>query len=107
MGEENDRRYSVAVVATMSAGKSTLLNAMMCTDLLPSRNEACTATVFKIEDDDEARRHFSGRYKVKDDWSDWYDRNINKKLLEEWNKNAPQEIEISGDLRFFRCLGKR
>lgn len=98
MGEENDRRYSVAVVATMSAGKSTLLNAMMCTDLLPSRNEACTATVFKIEDDDEARRHFSGRYKVKDDWSDWYDRNINKKLLEEWNKNAPQEIEISGDL---------
>ncbi|MBQ6976012.1 MAG: dynamin family protein, partial [Selenomonadaceae bacterium] len=31
------KRYSVAVVATMSAGKSTLLNAMLGKKILPSK----------------------------------------------------------------------
>lgn len=53
MKKRPEKTYSVAVVATMSAGKSTLLNAMIGHRLLPARNEACTASVCRIEDRDE------------------------------------------------------
>ena len=36
----------------MSAGKSTLINALLGTELMPSSNTACTAKVFRIEDID-------------------------------------------------------
>lgn len=36
----------------MSAGKSTLVNALIGQELLPTSNEACTARIFKIENDD-------------------------------------------------------
>lgn len=42
--------FEIAVVATMSSGKSTLINAMLGTELLPARNEATTATIAKIYD---------------------------------------------------------
>lgn len=38
----------IAVVATMSSGKSTLINALLGQELLPSKNEACTAKISKI-----------------------------------------------------------
>lgn len=43
----------VNVVATMSAGKSTLINALLGRKLMPSKNGACTATITKIQDDDD------------------------------------------------------
>lgn len=44
--------FDVCVVATMSAGKSTLINAMLGTKLLPSKQSACTAIITKIKDTD-------------------------------------------------------
>lgn len=44
--------FEIAVVATMSSGKSTLINAMLGRELLPARNEATTATIAKIYDED-------------------------------------------------------
>ena len=102
------KNYSVAVVATMSAGKSSLLNALMGTDLLPSQNEACTATVFKITDHDELN-HFIGRYyynggwgtvngvnRLKGEWSDWSE--VSRETLIHWNQNGYQEIELRGNV---------
>lgn len=43
-----NREFEIAVVATMSSGKSTLINAMLGRELLPARNEATTATIAKI-----------------------------------------------------------
>lgn len=43
--------FETCVVANMSAGKSTLINAMLRTQLMPSRQEACTATITRIKDD--------------------------------------------------------
>ena len=40
----------LAVVASMSSGKSTLLNAMLGSELLPARNEATTSVVMYIHD---------------------------------------------------------
>lgn len=44
--------FEVAVVATMSSGKSTLVNALIGSELLPSKNQACTSRLFKIENHD-------------------------------------------------------
>lgn len=41
--------FNVAVVATMSAGKSTLINALLGKELLHSANEATTAKITSIE----------------------------------------------------------
>ena len=48
--------FEVFVVAIMSAGKSTLINAMLGAKLMPSQAEACTATITKIKDEDCAQR---------------------------------------------------
>ena len=44
--------FEVCVVATMSAGKSTLINAMLGKKLMPSKQEACTAIITRIEDEE-------------------------------------------------------
>jgi len=42
--------FEVCVVATMSAGKSTLINSMLGEKLMPSKQEACTAIITRIKD---------------------------------------------------------
>ncbi|MCI8891021.1 MAG: hypothetical protein HFH34_06715 [Eubacterium sp.] len=44
--------FPVNVIATMSAGKSTLINALLRVKLMPSKTEACTATITEILDTD-------------------------------------------------------
>lgn len=44
--------FEVCVVATMSAGKSTLINSMLRAKLMPSKQEACTAIITRIKDND-------------------------------------------------------
>lgn len=48
----NNSIFPVNVVATMSSGKSTLINALLGKKLMPSKNEACTATITEILDID-------------------------------------------------------
>lgn len=45
--------FPINVIATMSSGKSTLINALLRGKLMPSKNEACTATITEILDNDE------------------------------------------------------
>lgn len=42
--------FEVCVVATMSTGKSTLINSMLRNKLMPSKQEACTAIITRIKD---------------------------------------------------------
>ncbi|UVI31962.1 dynamin family protein [Paenibacillus spongiae] len=44
--------FEVSVIATMSSGKSTLINAMLGREFVPAKNEACTATIARIRDQD-------------------------------------------------------
>lgn len=44
--------FEVNVVATMSAGKSTLINALLRQKHMPAKQEACTATITEIKDND-------------------------------------------------------
>ncbi|MDE6167603.1 MAG: dynamin family protein, partial [Acetatifactor sp.] len=49
--------FPVNVVATMSAGKSTLINALLREKLMPAKQEACTATITELKDSDADRFH--------------------------------------------------
>lgn len=60
----------ICVVATISAGKSTLINAMLGTKLMPSKQEACTAIITRLKHED--RTDFRAKVYGKD-----------KQLLEE------------------------
>ena len=48
----NNSVFPINVIATMSSGKSTLINALLGKKLMPSKNEACTATITEILDND-------------------------------------------------------
>ncbi|MCM1166933.1 MAG: dynamin family protein [Lachnospiraceae bacterium] len=45
--------FKITVVAPMSSGKSTLINSILCRDMLPAVNQATTAVITEIKDDDK------------------------------------------------------
>lgn len=88
--------FNVITIATMSSGKSTIINAMLGRPLLPSKNEACTATVIKIKDSD--LEGFKARaIKVNKDETEWFSIDYDDPKLEEWNTPETECIEIEGD----------
>ena len=90
--------FEVNVLATMSAGKSTVINAMIGKELMPSKNEACTATIAKIHDHDDMA-HFEARRFGHEGQSlgKWKDANLG--LIEEWNSDQSTSIiEIKGNI---------
>jgi len=93
-----DPEFEVNVIATMSSGKSTVINSMLGLELMPAKNEACTATIAKIEDcdemDDFKSRRFDQNENLIDDWC-----TCNIKLLEKWNDDPEtSRIHIKGDI---------
>lgn len=98
--------FEVCVVATMSAGKSTLINSMLGTKLMPSRREACTAIITKIKDTDSS----SGTWQA-----EVYDREgqlfeTHKKLTYETmvrlnDSKQVSVINVDGDIPFVSSEG--
>ncbi len=58
--------FPMVVVATMSSGKSTLINALLGKDILPHRNEACTAKVYSLLDSDNIKEPIAYTISVDD-----------------------------------------
>lgn len=52
--------YNVIVAATMSAGKSSLINALLGNEVLYSANEAATATLTRITHNRNLRKRIEG-----------------------------------------------
>jgi len=50
----NNSVFPINVIATMSSGKSTLINALLGSKLMPYKTEACTATIMEILDTDKS-----------------------------------------------------
>ena len=97
-GSNNDTLH-INVIATMSSGRSTLINAMLHTKLLPSKNEACTAVVTRIHSTDLETGYESVCY---DSFGDiHYPRNyIDSKILEIYNSDSCVDaIDIYGKIR--------
>jgi hypothetical protein len=91
--------FPIHVIATMSSGKSTLINALLRKKLMPSKNEACTAIITEILDDDS--KEFTAIV---------YDRNDNEiksiaqltyEIMTELNNNEDiSRVSIEGNIPF-------
>ena len=88
--------FEVSVIATMSSGKSTLINSLLHTELLPSENKACTATIARIFDNDQIDGYEAECYGG--DGTVVYSRaGITSDLLRSYNADeSVQEIIIEG-----------
>lgn len=90
------KSFDIAICATMSAGKSTLVNALLGCDILPSMNEATTAKITSVYDKDGLgqvvgyRQTKSGKE---------FSCNLDGKALKEWNfSSETKRIYLRGDL---------
>ena len=96
-----DKDFPVNVIATMSAGKSTLINALLQTALMPSSNEACTAIVTTIKDNDCFEGFDAEIYNKKSDSPFAYERDITLEKMKEYNANSDViNIKMEGNIPF-------
>lgn len=99
--------FEVSVIATMSSGKSTLINALLGRELMPSKNEACTATIAKIKDVDDMD-HFEAVYLDRDMKELGRFSNLTLENMMEMNDNpATAYINIQGDVPNINSQGVR
>jgi predicted GTPase len=99
--EINKHEVSVVVIAPMSAGKSTLINALIGKDLLPSQNKATTATICKIKDID-GKEGFDAVIKNSKGEILNSKQNIDSTYIEGYNNQGNSddiEIFIEGDIK--------
>lgn len=91
--------YNVGIFATMSAGKSTFVNALLDRDIIPSKNEACTAKITSISDNDSVGVKIFGGCSL-DNNKFMFSNNINERYLQEWNNNDNVEhIFLETDIK--------
>ncbi|WP_139855686.1 dynamin family protein [Aequorivita sinensis] len=101
LDEIDSAEVQIIVAATMSAGKSTLINALLGESLMPSKNEACTAVICKIKDID-GREGFSAVVKNNNNTIIRKIDNLDAESLVEINEEGNNEfltIEIEGDIK--------
>ena len=98
--EAMNKDFDVYVAATMSSGKSTLINAMLGTDLLPAANEATTATIAQITDNDSKPvGEFVGSRENKDGIEVDGLQRVTLDVLKEWNaKPDTKLIKLEGNI---------
>lgn len=99
--------FEIGVIATVSSGKSTLLNSILGKDLIPAKNQACTAKISKIYN--EKKEFFSGKAFKKE--LDNEGKIIGEKLIQTFDNltqedliklnedNAINKIEIFGNVK--------
>jgi hypothetical protein len=93
--------FEVCVVATMSAGKSTLINAMLGTKLMPSKLEACTAIITRIKDSLDGMDHWEAQVYDKQGCEIETYRRLNLETMERLNGDERvSEIRVNGDIPF-------
>ncbi|ASY82535.1 hypothetical protein BJK05_05590 [Pectobacterium polaris] len=96
-------KVNVIVAATMSAGKTSLINALLGTDLLWSANEAATATITRIHHVNQDEKIMRGTCFTWEGKCHQIAESVDNQLLHAWNA-SPQvkHIELSGCLAAFK-----
>ena len=102
-----NQEFEINVVATMSSGKSTLINALLGHELMPSANEATTATIVRITDDDDAKSFKAKAYNAEGKLL----KTINDITLEQMQAMNKDEkislIDIVGPIPFVSASGMK
>lgn len=93
-----DKVYPTLVVSTMSSGKSTLINALVGTDLLPSMNRACTAKAVAILDNDR-KPQFEIHAVDSDGKYSHIDKATKKAVIDFNESNDVTEMIIEGEIK--------
>lgn len=101
-----DQRFEINVVATMSSGKSTLINALLDHKLMPVAAEATTATIVTIIDTDiDGYRGVAydneGKVVAKEN-------SLTYSVMKEWNANDNiSSIDIEGRIPCVNSVGMK
>ena len=94
--------FEINVIATMSSGKSTLINSLLHTELLPSENKACTATIARILDN-SGMDGFEAECFDKDRNLLYPRSHVSAELISQYNRDEDvQYIDIEGDIPAIR-----
>ena len=92
--------FEVCVIATMSAGKSTLINSMLGTKLMPSKQEACTAIITRIKDTEGQNLWRAEVYDKENNLLETQE-NLTYKTMERLNNDEKvSQIDAYGDIPF-------
>ena len=92
--------FDAYVVATMSSGKSTFINAVLGEDLLPAANEATTATIARIFDDKIQGDAFYGERFDSNGKLIEHNDAVDLATMEAWNADSETKtITLKGNIR--------
>ena len=92
--------FEVCVVATMSAGKSTLINAMLGKELMPSKAGACTATITRIKDVDQQGDSFRAEVYRNGKLSETLEELDNSAMVRLNGDETVDEVRVYGNMPF-------
>lgn len=96
---DNNGVFDVLVLATMSAGKTSVINALIGQELLHTANEAATACMTSVEHRQGAR-HFTGACYSHAGQEFARQQNTSATVLRDWNANsAVKRISLSGSFK--------
>lgn len=96
-----DKPVRVIVTATMSAGKSTLLNALVGKKINRTRNDACTSKIHFIRN-----KPYEDGYSYESDYALELDADL-RTLMDDNSKNADDRIDVGTFFRTLRSAPKR
>lgn len=104
-GIDDSKIFKIAVIATMSSGKSTFINALMGTEILPSKNQACTAKIVPIINNNLAK-DFKAYMEYSNGKKDIVTLKSNE-VVDRFNvKNEIRKILIEGNIKAFKNYNK-
>lgn len=104
-GINDSEIFKIAVIATMSSGKSTFINALMGTEILPSKNQACTAKIVPIINNNSAE-NFKAYMEYRSGKKDIVALKSNE-IVDGFNlNNEISKILIEGNIKAFKNYNK-
>nr|WP_282706937.1 dynamin family protein [Natroniella acetigena] len=96
----------IPIVATMSAGKSTLINALVGIDLLPTKNQVCTSKIMEITHNPNL--DYFVAYAERKDGEKLSIPLLNQKIIQKWNQDNDIEfIYLEGDVKILDASNKK
>ena len=102
-----NQEFEINVVATMSSGKSTLINAMLSHELMPSANEPTTSTIVRIVADNTAKTFNAKAYNIDNKMVNNVT-NVTLEQMQKMNKNDNiSRIVMSGPIPFVSSSGMK
>lgn len=90
----SNKKYTVAIIAAMKAGKSTLFNSILGEDILPNESAACTVSITEIKHSNVNSQEVIKFYK-----------NGTKEVIKAQNGQSIQDVFLE-DIRKVREAGK-